>query len=161
MLLRRLGLVFAASVCIAMVTAGPTSAQLLVEVSITGATEGLEVHSCTAATTLDPPTFELTRTGDTTGTLDVDISWSGTMATETAVSPTVAEFAAGSATTTVTPSFASVPTVGTLSLTVEDGPGYEPDDPVTLSATFGVVTPSCVAPPLAPPPIVTSPAFTG
>jgi hypothetical protein len=106
----------------------------------------------------------LTRTGDTTDPLEVAISWDGEIATETTVSPTVAEFVAGSATTTITPVFESVPTVvGTLFLTVEAGVGYQVGEPATHSAEWNFILALCPAPPLppGPPPIVAGPSFTG
>jgi hypothetical protein len=164
MLLKRLGLLLAlVLLTTTTVFAGATSAQTAVEVSITDTSPGSGGSGCPPGPTLlsSPPSFELTRTGDTTDPLEVTISWSGSIATDTTVTPSVAEFAAGSPTTTVTPVVSSVPVIGTLSLTVVSGAGYQVGDPATLDATFDIALALCAAPPSAPPPVVTGPNFTG
>jgi len=163
-MLKRIGAVLVVALVTTTVFAGAGSAQVLVEVSITSATPGHATGpGCAVGPELvdTPPQFVLTRTGSTTDALEVAISWSGGITTRTSVTPSVAEFAAGSATTTVTPVFASTPEVDSLTLTVVSGAGYQVGDPATLDAVFEFAIPLCAAPPRVPPPVFTGPNFTG
>jgi len=162
---RRFGIALAASLCVVTAATGPGVAQTATSVSITGTVAGVASQGCADGPHVitTAPQFVLTRTGDTTAALDVSIGWSGGIPTENVVSPTVAHFAAGSATVTITPTFAAVPTpVETLILTVNAGVGYQVGSPATASAQWVFADPSCPRPPpAAPPPVIASPSFTG
>src|SRR5689334_14863376 len=92
-----------------------TEAQTLPTVTVTSARDGVyefrpapNSPPCSAVgdfVASTPAQFILTRTGDTAATLTVDVAWSGSATTGTVVTPTSIQFAAGSSTATVTPSF--------------------------------------------------------
>ncbi|MGZ4193024.1 MAG: hypothetical protein ACXVRW_11275, partial [Solirubrobacteraceae bacterium] len=98
---------------------GVIGAQTLPAVAVTSATSGaFTFESAPGAPPCSflgnyivstPAQFLLTRTGDITATLTVDIAWSGSATEGTVVAPTSIEFAAGSATATVTPTFTPTP----------------------------------------------------
>ena len=155
---RRVAAALALAAWLVLALAPATSAQEVVSVSITGTTTG-RAQDCGGGPFV-PPTFELTRTGDTTDALTVAISWSGSYAAGGTLSPTAAEFAAGSATTTVVPSLPSIGRAGSLSLTVDDGDAYEPGEPANADADLVFATGPCPGPP-APAPIPSPPLFTG
>ena len=140
----------------------PSGAQEAVSVSITLARGGFRVTGCGGAAVGDPGGFQLTRTGATTDGLAVNVAWSGDLADELVETATVAQFAPGSATTTIAPQFASPNGVGTVTLTVEPGSGYQVGDPATTTVSYSVAIALCpVAPPPTPPVTDVSPSFTG
>jgi hypothetical protein len=139
--------------------------QLLVSVTVAATRPGVISLGCGPSPVVSTPAeFTLTRSGVVTDGLTVSISWSGDLALGTTISPATVAFAPGSATATVTPTFAAVPeSEGRLTLTVTSDAGYRPGVPSSASTTFSTYAPPC-APPIQvppPPPLMVSPAFTG
>jgi hypothetical protein len=157
-----------------VVPSGVIGAQTLPTVTVTSTTNGTYTFQsspngqpCSLAgdyVASTPAQFILTRKGDTTATLTIDIAWSGTATTGNVVTPTSVEFAAGSATATVTPSFSPTPFpnggISEVTLTVVSGAGYQTGDPANGTASLSFPVPSpCPPPP--PPPVESHPTFTG
>jgi len=185
-----LAVIAASALMLASVPAGaasqtPPGAQTLPTVAVTSTKDGIYTFQvspnsppCSFAgdyIVSTPAQFILTRTGDTTSTLTVDIAWSGTATIGNSVTPTSIEFAAGSATATVTPSFSPtpLPNGGTsdVTLTVVSGAGYESGDPANGTAYLHFPVVDCPPPPHPeywpppppppPPPVESHPTFTG
>jgi hypothetical protein len=185
----------AAALMLASVPAGaasqtPPGAQTLPTVAVTSTTNGHYDFSpnsqpCSPGGELGyivstSAQFILTRTGDTTSMLTVDIAWSGTATEGTVVAPTSVEFAAGSATATVTPTFTPTPSpnggISDVTLTVLSGAGYELGNPPNGTAYLDFPVFDCAPPPTTetwppppppptppppPKPVESHPTFTG
>ena len=163
----KVALTFALAFAALSLTVGAGTAQEVVSVTVAASRPLTVSEGCPPqpARVSVSPQFALTRTGDVTDGLSVSLTWGGGTAAQTTVSPTVADFAPGSATTTVTAVLASVPEqVATLTLTVAPGLEHQPGDPATASALVSVIAPSCAAQIVStsPPTLIgVAPSFTG
>jgi hypothetical protein len=125
----------------------PASGQEAVSVSVAAGRAGYIEVFCQAGRPplVASPEFALTRTGDLSGTLEVQLSWSGDLPTRMVVGPTSATFEPGESTTTVAATFSATPfPSGTLLVAVDAGTGYVPGNPPLASGSFVISTPSCV-----------------